>query len=933
MKKKQVLIYFALYSLCFVLMVPLIYLPFLRYGRSFIWQGDGLMQHYTALRYYGRWLREIWRILLEQHRLVIPEYSFHLGLGSNIIRTLHYYVIGDPLNILSAFVPEGYTYQLYRALIIARVYLAGAAFSLYCIEKKNMHYVGLLIGSMTYAFCGYVLYAAVRHPYFINPMIYLPLICMGVDRVLDKKKPTVYLVTVFIAGISNFYFLYMLVLMTAVYILIRLIAKYKNQWKDMLADLGKLVLYSAVSALMSGVIILPVISSFLGDSRMSASVDMIFAYPDTYYRNFMLGFSFYDKIGYWTRLGFGSAAVIAVYLLFRRKSNWQLKIFFLLGTIGLMIPYTGSVLNGFSYISNRWCFVYAFIVAYAVTKMWPEIVSLKPLEAIELAFFILAYCYIAKKLNIAKIDYHLLKTATVLFAVTAACPVFISLFKSKWLRILGQMALSTFCIGFILFNAMLCYSPGESNYLDAFLKNEYFYDEIPGDQADPVIKKQISENNENELTRYTGRDFKNNSSLLYDTCSTQYFWSLSNPYIAEMRSELAMREDKAHVYMGFDDSTFLNALAGVGYYTSKDDMILPYGYELCATKEDSLIYKNEYTLPVGYTYDDYIKREDYNALSSVDKQAAMMQSAVLETDIDGLKENKPVLDSQSVPYEVSASDPDVTLQGNRFVVTKKDASIFLLLNTPPDCETEVCFKNISYHGNSELKLYNDDKTIDPNDLYGEKELEAMTEKQIKKLREADMRWEENDYPSIYVSVKHEDGMVNGKRLQFGTEAYAWFNNRSDYNLNMGYAHLPITKVKLTFSDLGSYGFDDLQVICQPIDNYEKWVSERSENVLENITFSEDSLTGAIHTDREKLLCLAIPYDSGWTAWVDGSKAELVRTNTAYMGLVLPEGDHQIQLIYKDRALRLGACMSAAGLLICCFIIAKSSKKANCNMKK
>ena len=114
MKKKQVLIYFALYSLCFVLMVPLIYLPFLRYGRSFIWQGDGLMQHYTALRYYGRWLREIWRILLEQHRLVIPEYSFHLGLGSNIIRTLHYYVIGDPLNILSAFVPEGYTYQLYR---------------------------------------------------------------------------------------------------------------------------------------------------------------------------------------------------------------------------------------------------------------------------------------------------------------------------------------------------------------------------------------------------------------------------------------------------------------------------------------------------------------------------------------------------------------------------------------------------------------------------------------------------------------------------------------------------------------------------------------------------------------------------------------------------------------------------------------------------
>ena len=96
--------FYSCYTVLFIICMICTSVWFLLNKATFIWSGDGISQHYNALAYYGGYLRDIISNLLEKRQLVIPTYDFSIGYGADIINTLHYYVIGDPLNLLALFV-------------------------------------------------------------------------------------------------------------------------------------------------------------------------------------------------------------------------------------------------------------------------------------------------------------------------------------------------------------------------------------------------------------------------------------------------------------------------------------------------------------------------------------------------------------------------------------------------------------------------------------------------------------------------------------------------------------------------------------------------------------------------------------------------------------------------------------------------------------
>ncbi len=55
-------------------------------------------------------------------------------------------------------------------------------------------------------------------------MIYLPLLLLGVERILQERRPTLLMVTVWMAALTNFYFFYMLAILTAIYGICRVMA-------------------------------------------------------------------------------------------------------------------------------------------------------------------------------------------------------------------------------------------------------------------------------------------------------------------------------------------------------------------------------------------------------------------------------------------------------------------------------------------------------------------------------------------------------------------------------------------------------------------------------------------------------------------------------------------------------------------------------------
>ena len=93
-----------------------------------------------------------------------------------------------------------------------------------------------MIGAIIYIFSGYAILTAVRHPFFINPMIQLPLLLIGMDMIRNHKKPFLFILALSYSALCGFYFLYMMTIMLAVYGLISYfsINKIKEFLKDVL---------------------------------------------------------------------------------------------------------------------------------------------------------------------------------------------------------------------------------------------------------------------------------------------------------------------------------------------------------------------------------------------------------------------------------------------------------------------------------------------------------------------------------------------------------------------------------------------------------------------------------------------------------------------------------------------------------------------------
>ena len=99
--------------------------------------------------------------------------------------------------------------------------------------------------------------------------------------------------------------------------------------------------------------------------------------------------------------------------------------------------------------------------------------------------------------------------------------------------------------------------------------------------------------------------------------------------------------------------------------------------------------------------------------------------------------------------------------------------------------------------------------------------------------------------------------------------------------------------------------------------------------MQNVQFGADSLRGDIEVSAPKLLCIATPYSAGWTGYIDGKEAEVYCVNEHYLGLLIPEGRHVINLHYRMPYKTAGFALSLLGMAafgaVCLFTEKKCRK--------
>ncbi|MDR3049307.1 MAG: YfhO family protein [Elusimicrobiota bacterium] len=893
-RQKRINYYWA-YSALFLMTAYFVYSWFFKYGFAIILDSDGIKQSYSTFLYLGKYMRLIWTNLIH-FNFTIPLWDHNIGYGADIISTLHYYGIGDPLNFVSFITPQSYSELVYELLLIARLYFAGLFFLAYCFKMKT-DYMPALIGAFIYVWTGFSFVGSLwLITGFMSVMIYLPMALLGLEKILRNEKPHFFIVSVFFALLTNFYLFYMLSCFIFLYFIVRAPFAFKednkgmpliNQVKAFFKGAGlknslkcfvRFCISYAIGCFMACIIFIPDFFLLIHSTRMKVSVFRWF-YDNTYYRElFMSLFNIYPLSFEWIFIGICYLALFAAVLLFfKRKQFAQIKIVFVILVLCLIFPLGGKIIHGFSYASIRWVWAFNFFMAFAAAVMLPYMIRIKTKEII--AITAITLLYIAGCIYLYRNIFNI-----VLYGYLLALVFLLVLFAVSKLKI--NKFLSYILVFVVVFLNIL---------LGAFYSYRYNFGtyKVKIGEILPSITRTSHNSVKNiddpdSFYRYEenpfGLDIYTNSSMLVGVKGTSYYYSLAVPYIYEWLGGLEHYTEFDFMYYGLDGRTIMDALASVKYFISADgaEAYKPYGFDKRAGSFKAHrrmlyhAYETKNTLPLGYTYSNYLPHSEYERLDAVQRQEIMTQTAVLLKDLPADFEQAKNLTIRSIkiPFWPMASD-GVVLENNKLIILKSGGGMQIGFNALPNSETYLRFTNITC----------------PN------------------YKEA-------------VTVNVFSSGVN-KKFEVYSPKFVRYIGKKNYMINMGFSEVVKTSTVMTFPTDGTLTFDSMEVISLPLgDAFEKEIAALKEDILENVQLEGNTVSGHIDLKSNKILVLSLPYNEGWKAYVNGKKVPLLRANIMFMGLALKAGSYDIKLVYRTPGLVLGLCLFILGWLSFIAIIFK-----------
>ncbi len=103
--------------------------------------------------------------------------------------------------------------------------------------------------------------------------------------------------------------------------------------------------------------------------------------------------------------------------------------------------------------------------------------------------------------------------------------------------------------------------------------------------------------------------------------------------------------------------------------------------------------------------------------------------------------------------------------------------------------------------------------------------------------------------------------------------------------------------------------------------------ELSDDILEVADYGDGYIKGNINKDtQDEILFLSIPYQEGWKAYVDGIETKVIPlVDDAFIGVDIPEGEHEVVLRYYDNNITTGLVMMLFGILLAGCVAAVETK--------
>ena len=159
-------------------------------------------------------------------------YSLKVGLGFNYFATATYYLL-SPFNFLFLFSNIKNIDIFYTIVILLKLGLASVTMSI-LLNYKAYNKASLLFG-IIYSMSGFMI-TYYYNIMWIDGIIMLPLVILGLKRLIFENKPFLYLLILTITIITNFYIGYMIAIMTTLFFIYLLINSDKINRKKVIIN-------------------------------------------------------------------------------------------------------------------------------------------------------------------------------------------------------------------------------------------------------------------------------------------------------------------------------------------------------------------------------------------------------------------------------------------------------------------------------------------------------------------------------------------------------------------------------------------------------------------------------------------------------------------------------------------------------------------------
>lgn len=619
---------------------------------------------------YGPLLAELYDKVMAGDNLI---YSFSTGLGLPFFRNFYNY-LSSPFNIIMFLFNRENIITAFSIIIALKIITASTIMTYFLNKFFNKNSIATTIFGLSYAFSSYFV-AFYWNIMWLDSLVFLPLIILGIKKLIDEDKINLYILSLFLSILANYFITYMICLFACLFFIIYIIFKNDLSRKDLIKKILLFTISSLIAGGMACFMLLPYVSSL---NTISATGDSF-----TFYKTFNFNplyflanhFSLTDSIvfssqDYYIPNISSGITVFILLIAFYFNSGIKLKykimasLFILFLFFSFLYVPLDFIWHGFHTPNDlpfRYSFIYIFIINIIAFYSLDKIDSLKIRYAITIFIILFIFLFYLSHIN------FLPSFATEINSLfLLICLIIFTLYKFKHMLFMKYVLLFIIFIDIILnINENWDINHDEKVFIDNY---------IAVNSATQNIK-----NRDNSFYRIE-KNFNQtlNDGAWYNYNGVSAFSSVAYEQMAKTQKNLGLPGNDINSYYYRQNTPIYNSIMSIKYFVGLESQNKL--YEHIDTVNYYEIYKNNYFLPPVFAVSKKIKKWEGNTLNPFLNQNDFVLRA---TNIDNILEKLPIEsnDNQNNYYlvgdMVNNTNPNITSTVNLNIKTQRNGNVYL----------------------------------------------------------------------------------------------------------------------------------------------------------------------------------------------------------------------------------------------------------------